>query len=40
VTALHPQAGLFSPAVSLLILLAWPTAILAAASLVLARRDI
>ena len=39
VTALHPQAGLFSPVVSMVVLVAWPTAILLAASVVLARRD-
>jgi ABC-2 type transport system permease protein len=40
VTALHPQPGLFSPAISLLILIAWPAAILLAAALALVRRDI
>ncbi len=40
VTALHPQPNLFAPALSLLILLAWPAAALAAASLLITRRDI
>ena len=37
--ALHPQAGLLSPALSLLVLLAWPAAILLAAAVVITRRD-
>jgi uncharacterized membrane protein len=40
VTALHPQPNLFGPALSLLVLLAWPAATLAAASLLITRRDI
>ncbi len=40
VTALHPQANLFAPALSLLVLLAWPAAALLAASLLITRRDI
>ena len=39
VTALHPAANLFSPGWSLLVLLAWPAAGLAAAALVITRRD-
>jgi ABC-2 type transport system permease protein len=40
VTALHPQATLFAPALSLLVLLAWPAATLLAAALLITRRDI
>jgi ABC-2 type transport system permease protein len=36
----HPQAGLLSPALSLLVLLAWPTVALFAAGAVLTRRDV
>lgn len=36
----HPPAGLFSPWLSLLVLIAWPTAILVAAAVVLTRRDV
>jgi len=39
VTALHPSATLFSPAWSLLVVLAWPAAALAAAAILLTRRD-
>ena len=39
VAALHPQAGLLSPALSLLVLLAWPGAILIVAAVVITRRD-
>ena len=39
VSALHPAADLFSPGWSLLVLLAWPAAGLAAAALVITRRD-
>jgi ABC-2 type transport system permease protein len=39
VTALHPAADLFSPALSLLVLLAWPAAILGLAALAITRRD-
>jgi ABC-2 type transport system permease protein len=39
VTALHPSASLFSPAVSMLILIAWPVAVLAVAALLITRRD-
>ena len=39
VVALHPQAGLLSPARSLLVLLAWPAAILLVAAVVITRRD-
>jgi ABC-2 type transport system permease protein len=38
-TALHPATNLFSPALSLLVLLAWPAAALLAAALVITRRD-
>lgn len=36
----HPPAGLFSPGLSLLILIAWPAAALLAAAVVLTRRDV
>lgn len=36
---LHPRTDLFSPAVSLLVLIAWPAAALLTAALALARRD-
>jgi ABC-type transport system involved in multi-copper enzyme maturation permease subunit len=39
VTALHPAANLFSPGWSLLVLLAWPAAALAAAAVLITRRD-
>ncbi len=39
VTALHPAADLFSPGVSLLVLLAWPAAALAAAAVLITCRD-
>jgi ABC-2 type transport system permease protein len=39
VVALHPQAGLFSPAASMLVLVGWPAGTLLAAGLVLSRRD-
>jgi ABC-2 type transport system permease protein len=39
VIALHPQAGLFSPAASMLVLVAWPAGALLAAGLVISRRD-
>jgi ABC-2 type transport system permease protein len=39
VTALHPQAGLFSPGASMLVLVAWPAGALVAAGLVITRRD-
>ena len=39
VCALHPAADLFSPGWSLLVLLAWPAAGLAAAAVVITRRD-
>jgi hypothetical protein len=39
VTALHPQAGLFSPGASMLVLVAWPAGTLLAAGLVITRRD-
>lgn len=39
VSALHPAADLFSPAWSLLILLAWPAAALTLAAFVITRRD-
>ena len=40
VVALHPQAGLFSPGASMLVLVAWPAGALLAAGLVTARRDV
>jgi ABC-2 type transport system permease protein len=39
VTVLHPATTLFAPAISLLILLAWPAAALLAAALLITRRD-
>jgi ABC-2 type transport system permease protein len=39
VVALHPQAGLLSPAASMLVLIAWPVAALLAAGLVITHRD-
>lgn len=39
VVTLHPQPGLFSPTVSLLVLLAWPAAVLTAAAFVITHRD-
>jgi ABC-2 type transport system permease protein len=39
VLALHPQPDLLSPAVSMLVLAAWPAAALLAAGLVITRRD-
>lgn len=39
VVALHPQPGLFSPAWSMLVLIAWPAAALLTAGLVISRRD-
>jgi ABC-2 type transport system permease protein len=39
VVALHPQAGLLSPALSLLVVAAWPAAILLIAALLITRRD-
>jgi ABC-2 type transport system permease protein len=39
VVALHPQPGLLSPAMSMLVLAAWPAAALMAAGLVTAGRD-
>jgi len=39
VVALHPAAGLLSPALSLLVLLAWPAAILLVAAAAITRRD-
>ena len=39
VTALHPAANLFSPGLSLLVMLAWPAVALAAAAVLITRRD-
>ena len=39
VAALHPQTDLFAPALSLLVLLAWPAAALLAAAVTITRRD-
>jgi ABC-2 type transport system permease protein len=39
VTALHPEANLFAPAWSLLVLLAWPAATLVAAAVLITRAD-
>src|ERR1700733_8449902 len=38
-TALHPATNLFAPALSLLVLLAWPALTLLAAALLITRRD-
>ena len=38
-TALHPAANLLSPGLSLLVVLAWPAAALAAAAVLITRRD-
>ena len=40
VTALHPATNLFSPALSLLVVLAWPAVGLAAAAVLITRRDV
>ena len=40
VTALHPSQALFSPALSMLVLLAWPAAALLGAGVLLSRRDV
>ena len=40
VTALHPAANLFSPGLSLLVVLAWPAAGLAVAAVLITRRDV
>jgi hypothetical protein len=39
VVALHPERDLLSPALSMLVLLAWPAAVLLAAGLLITRRD-
>ena len=39
VTALHPAVNLFSPGLSLLVMLAWPGVALAAAAVLITRRD-
>jgi ABC-2 type transport system permease protein len=39
VTALHPATNLFSPALSLLVLLAWPAVVLLIAAVMITRRD-
>jgi ABC-2 type transport system permease protein len=39
VLATHPQPGLFSPSLSMLVLIGWPAATLLAAALVITRRD-
>jgi len=39
ITALHPATNQFSPALSLLVLLAWPAVTLLAAALLITRRD-
>jgi len=39
VTALHPASTLFAPALSIVVLLAWPAVALLAAALLLTRRD-
>ncbi len=37
---LHPQAGLLSPGLSMLVLIAWPAATLTAAAVMITRRDV
>jgi len=39
VVALHPATNLFAPALSMLVLIAWPTAVLLTAALLITRRD-
>jgi ABC-2 type transport system permease protein len=39
VLATHPQPGLFSPSLSMLVLIGWPVATLLAATLLITRRD-
>jgi ABC-type transport system involved in multi-copper enzyme maturation permease subunit len=39
VVATHPQPGLLSPGLSMLVLVGWPAAALLAAALVITRRD-
>jgi ABC-2 type transport system permease protein len=39
VVALQPQRGLLTPALSMLVLLAWPAVVLLAAGVVISRRD-
>jgi ABC-type transport system involved in multi-copper enzyme maturation permease subunit len=36
----HPLAGLLSPGLSMLVIIAWPAAILTAAAVVINRRDV
>ena len=38
--ASHPLAGLLSPGLSMLVIIAWPAATLAAAAIVISRRDV
>jgi ABC-type transport system involved in multi-copper enzyme maturation permease subunit len=38
--ASHPLAGLLSPGLSMLVIIAWPAAILTAAAVVISRRDV
>ena len=38
-TALHPAANLFSPGLSLLVVLAWPAVALLVAAVFITRRD-
>jgi hypothetical protein len=40
VVTLHPDPGLLSPGLSLIVVLAWPAAALAGAAVVLTRRDV
>jgi ABC-2 type transport system permease protein len=40
VVALHPRANLFSPALSMLVLIAWPAAALLGAAVLITRRDV
>ena len=40
VVALHPAANLFAPAISVLVLLAWPAIALVAAAITITRRDV
>jgi len=40
VAALHARAGLFSPGLSMLVVIAWPAAVLLAAAVLITRRDV
>jgi hypothetical protein len=40
VVALHPRTELFSPASSMVVLVAWPAVVLAVAAILITRRDV